>query len=125
MPRSDPKSVALEFNERINARDLDGLMSLMTEAHSFIDAAGRCIEGREACGEAWRRFFESFPDYSNHFESVAVHDDAVTVIGRSTCSDPRLEGGAIWTAPIRGERVSEWRVYHDTAPKRAALGIPA
>ena len=31
---------AMRFNEMINARDVDGLGALMTDDHTFVDAAG-------------------------------------------------------------------------------------
>ena len=47
----------------------------------------------------------------------------VSVIGRSTCSDARLAGPALWTATVRENKISEWRVYDDTASNRRALSI--
>ena len=32
--------VALKFNEKINQRNLDGLVDLMTDDHTFIDNSG-------------------------------------------------------------------------------------
>ncbi len=61
--------------------------------------------------EAWKGFFDSFPDYRNILESVTFKDDTVTLIGRSTCSDERLDGPAVWTAKMRANQVAEWRVY--------------
>jgi hypothetical protein len=50
----------------------------------------------------------------------------VIATGRSVCStDPRLDGPAIWAAETRGERVSEWRIYEDTAANRRRLGLEA
>lgn len=123
MARSDSEGVVLAFNGRINAGDVVGLASLMTRNHVFIDSAGTRLSGRATCRRAWERFFESFPDYRNHFESLATTEDRVTILGRSTCSDPRLEGRAIWTARIRGGKVAEWRVYEDTPDRRASLEV--
>ena len=50
--------------------------------------------------------------------------DELIAIGRSVCAiDPELDGPAIWTANVRGNRVSEWRVYEDTPENRLRLGI--
>jgi hypothetical protein len=40
MDAFDVMMVALRFNERINALDLEGLSSLMTSDHTFIDRDG-------------------------------------------------------------------------------------
>jgi ketosteroid isomerase-like protein len=119
----DPKATVVEFNRRINMGDLEGLVDLMTEDHRFVDTAGAEIEGRAACLEAWRGFFSAFPDYRNHFETVLVRGDRVIVRGRSKCSDPRLDGPALWSARIRAGRICEWRVYEDTSANRAAIRL--
>ena len=54
------ESLVLAFNEAINARDIDQLISLMTDDHRFIDSAGAVVAGKPACAEAWRGFFAAF-----------------------------------------------------------------
>ena len=121
----DPKLVVLRFNEAINARDLEGLVALMSEEHRFVDDAGQSIQGRAPAREAWRSFFATFPDYRNHFSSLESLDHAVIVLGHSTCSDPGLSGPAIWTAYVRAGVVAEWRVHEDTEETRKALFLRA
>jgi ketosteroid isomerase-like protein len=119
----DSRAVTVKFNEHINNRDLDGLAALMTEDHTLIDTAGHATCGRSKCLEAWRQFFTSFPDYRNIFDSLSEEDDRVVVIGRSTCSDVRLEGPALWVAKASADKLAEWRVYEDTPTNRRTLGI--
>ncbi|MFX1506067.1 MAG: nuclear transport factor 2 family protein [Promethearchaeota archaeon] len=108
MDSFDVMMIALKFNERINQRDLSGLVKLMTDDHIFIDNSGD-VDNME---EGWRQFFASYPDYRNIFTSVTVTDNVTVMIGYSTCSnEPRLNGPSMWTAKIRDRRVSEWRVY--------------
>jgi ketosteroid isomerase-like protein len=121
---SAPETVAARFNDCINRRDDDGLATLMSDDHRFIDAEGGSVSGKQACLDAWRGFFGSFPDYRNVFTSLTARDDVVTIVGYSECADPRLAGPALWTATIQGELVAEWRVYADTRQMRARLGIP-
>jgi ketosteroid isomerase-like protein len=118
-----PRDVALRFNQAINDRDLESLRALMTEDHRFVDTAGAAFEGRERAGEIWQQFFDGFPDYRNHFETLQEIGRLVVIAGRSTCSDERLAGPALWTAEIAGGKVREWRVYEDTPDQRAVLGI--
>ena len=40
MDEFDVMMVVLRFNERINARDLEGLVGMMTDDHFFIDSKG-------------------------------------------------------------------------------------
>jgi catechol 2,3-dioxygenase-like lactoylglutathione lyase family enzyme/ketosteroid isomerase-like protein len=121
MDAAAPEHVARLFNERINARDLDGLVALMAPEHVLIDSAGGRVEGRERAREAWRSFFAAFPDYQNHFDTVTARGDRVLITGRSICSHAELAGRALWSAIVRGDRVLEWRAYEDTAEQRAAL----
>src|SRR5262245_50281162 len=119
----DPRTLTIEFNNCINGRDLAGLEQLMTDDHTFIDTADRAIHGKADCLKAWRGFFESFPDYRNIFESVIAKDDRVIVVGRSTCSDVRLDGPALWVARASNAKLAEWRVHEDSPANRQALGI--
>ena len=121
----DPRELTIAFNEHINSRDLGGLAGLMTDDHAFIDSAESTIRGKAACVDAWRGFFASFPDYRNVFDRLVVRNDHVIVVGRSTCSDERLAGPALWLAKTRNDKVAEWRVYDDTPKNRRMLGIAA
>jgi len=123
MDEPDPKLVVLRFNERINARDIEGLVALMTEDHVFIDSADGRTEGRERAGNAWRGFFAAFPDYRNSFSALVSRGDRVYIAGRSSCSNPLLDGPALWMASIRGEEVAAWRVCDDTPETRRQLGL--
>jgi ketosteroid isomerase-like protein len=106
----DATAVATAFNERINARDVDGLTALMTDDHTFVDDAGTAVTGRPACAEAWTGFFAAFPDYRNVFETMTAEGDTVRVTGYSVCATPELAGPAVWTATVREGRVSRWQV---------------
>jgi ketosteroid isomerase-like protein len=115
---------ALAFNDAITARDIAALGDLMSDDHTFIDSAGRVTCGREDALEAWRGFFEAFPDYRNVWTTVTTRGERLTAIGQSVCAvDPRLDGPALWTARARAGKVLEWRVYEDTPDTRALLGL--
>jgi SnoaL-like domain len=120
------RRAAIAFNEAINRRDLDSLDGLMTDDHTFIDSDGNVLAGRSRVLEAWKGFFEAFPDYRNEWSRVIPRDGTVIAVGRSVCAtEPALHGAAIWTARIAGDRVSEWRVHEDTDSIRDDLGIAA
>ncbi len=73
--------MALQFNEYINNRDIGGLAKLMTDDHAFIDTGDNILRGKEKVPEAWKGFFDSFPDYRNMLDSVTFKDDTVTLKG--------------------------------------------
>jgi ketosteroid isomerase-like protein len=109
MDSFDIMMATLRFNEKINERDLEGLVALMTDDHTFIDNSGDVYKNMK---EGWREFFENYPDYRNVFTSVTVEDNVVVMLGYSTCSnEPCLNGPSMWTAKVHDGRVSEWRVY--------------
>jgi ketosteroid isomerase-like protein len=115
---------ALRFNEKINERDLDGLVELMTVDHAFIDKLGEIHKSRRVMKKDWKSFFDSYPDYRNIFTRVQVVEDGLVVMmGYSSCSHPPLDGPALWSAKLRGGQVSEWRVYEDKPENRRKLGI--
>ena len=103
--------IALEFNEKINQRDLEGLAGLMTDDHTFIDNSGEITKGKDVMKEGWKEFFEKYPDYQNIFTCVTTQNNVVIMVGYSTCSYKPLDGPNIWTTKVRDGRVSEWRVY--------------
>jgi ketosteroid isomerase-like protein len=105
------RQAAIAFNEAINRRDLHALGELMTEDHTFVDSGGNAVAGRQRVLEAWRGFFDAFPDYRNEWTDVTSAGDTVTAVGRSVCAtEPALHGPATWTARTAGGLVSEWRV---------------
>lgn len=116
-------NLVMSFNDCITRRDLGGLSKLMTDDHVFIDSANNTISGKDQCVEAWRGFFAAFPDYRNHFERVVLAGSEAVILGHSVCSDFRLAGPALWTAKIEDKLIAEWRVYEDTGPNRALLGL--
>lgn len=121
---NDGAAMAIRFNERISSGDLDGLAQLMSEDHTFIDTAGTEVIGKTACLEAWRGFFEAFPEYRNVFEAVSTKGNETAIAGRSFCpGHPELEGPALWTIVVHGDQVVKWRVYEDTAEVRLRLGL--
>jgi ketosteroid isomerase-like protein len=96
----------------------------MTDDHAFVDSADSVVSGRDEVLDAWRGFFEAFPDYRNVWTRLVPSGQAIVAIGHSVCpTEPKLAGPAIWRATVHGDRVAEWRVYEDTPANRAELGL--
>jgi ketosteroid isomerase-like protein len=105
------EAVVVAFNDAINRRDLAALTDLMHDDHRFIDATGASLDGKAACVDAWRGFFEAYPDYRNVFDEVHGDPEGIVhVRGRSECSVVELDGPARWTATVRDARVAIWHV---------------
>ncbi len=114
--------VALRFVERINARDLEGMVALMTDDHRFVDSLGKEVVGRERMRQGWEAYFRMVPDYSVEVRETYGKGRVVVLLGvaRGTyTADGRLraedawETPAAWRAVIREGRMAEWRVYAD------------
>jgi ketosteroid isomerase-like protein len=119
-----PTAVATEFNDHVNEANLRALASLMSEDHRFIDSLGNMVSGKPACIAAWNRFFQAFPGYRNTFERFHEVGHTVLITGFSHCPNHlELTAPAIWTATVIADRLTEWRVFEDTAVNRMALGI--
>jgi ketosteroid isomerase-like protein len=55
---SNAKEIALKFVECINKQDLDGLIALMTDEHTFIGfVIGDVTRGREKMIEGYTSYF--------------------------------------------------------------------
>ena len=122
---SRPEDVVLKFNQMINTQDLEGLSELMTADHTFIDSSDEVHAGKALMVAGWKEFFESYPDYRNHFVYLETRDKTVYILGHSTCSYEPLDGPAIWIARVVQEQIAEWRVYLDNEDNRRMLKLPS
>jgi hypothetical protein len=123
MNTKDPKLAAVEFNECINRRDLDGLSRLMTDDHTFIDRDGKAAQPKKVMIESWKQFFELFPEYKNAFTRVESKENLVVMLGYAFWSQEQPYDPAIWTALIHEDLVREWRIYADTEANRKAFNL--
>ncbi|RYG90000.1 nuclear transport factor 2 family protein [Loktanella sp. IMCC34160] len=121
--RNSPVEVVRLFNDCISRRDAEGLSELLTEDHVFIGSAGHAVSGKNACVDAWRGFFDAFPDYYNVIERMETKHNLVAVAGHSVCSDIRLHGPALWKAIVVDDRLAEWHVFDDTEENRRRLAL--
>ena len=107
-----------QFIERINAHDVEGLVSLMTEDHVFVDGLGNRVTGREAMSQAWGRYFAMCPDYHVSLEHTLHNGPLVAGFGSAggTIRGERWQIPAAWLAAVEAGAVREWRVYADNKP---------
>ncbi len=123
MSPTDPKLIALQFNEHINHQNISGISNLMTEDHRFIDRAGSVVKGKESMTRSWINFFESFPEYRNTFNKVESQNNLVILYGYATWKKGDDPDRAIWTAMIENDLVAEWRIYENTEENKKKFEI--
>ncbi len=119
----DPKLTALQFNEYINKQDIDGLSSLMTEDHVFVDRVGKGDKGNESMTKGWKGFFEMFPEYKNTFIRIQSQDDLVVIYGYAIWKKGSERDYVIWTAKIENDLVAEWRIYEDKEENKKKFNL--
>ena len=113
------KETVLVFIERINDHDVEGLGALMSDDHTFIDAHGNQISGREQMLTGWRGYFEWFPDYYIEITDVFQEGEAFALFGFAGGSFKGKQSEswrlpAAWKASVKDSRVALWQVFADT-----------
>ena len=115
-------SVFKSFVKAINQADISELERLMTEDHTFIDAAGKTERGREEMVKGWVWYFEMFPDYKIEIADIIQKDELIAAFGtakgtyngkRGLVSENVIKMPAAWRAIIKGGKVKIWQVYAD------------
>ena len=118
------KETVMEFVERINAHDVDGILGLMADDYRFINSAGDTFRGKAFMRATWRAHFAQYPDFQIRAERVLADDDAVAIFGWAQGTYSR-EGEILeenhWEVPAaflgiaRGGKMLHWQVFSDTS----------
>jgi ketosteroid isomerase-like protein len=113
------KETILAFIAGINAHDVEGLGALMSDDHTFIDAHGNQVSGREKMSAAWRGYFEWFLDYYIEVTDVFEEGENFAMFGFAGGSFKNKESEswrlpAAWKASVKDGRVALWQVFADT-----------
>jgi ketosteroid isomerase-like protein len=113
------KETILAFVERINARDVEGLGALMSDDHTFIDAHGNRISGKETMKAGWSGYFEWFPDYQIEVSEIFEDGTVFALFGFAGGAFKGLQSEswrlpAAWKASVRDGHVALWQVFADT-----------
>jgi ketosteroid isomerase-like protein len=131
MEAKEPVAVVLEFMDRINGTDVDGLCRLMTEDHVFVDGLGHRFTGREKMRAGWKMYFSWFPDYRVSHEEIFQEHGSVAIFGSASGtfavngklpSENYWKVPAAWKAVVRDGQIAEWRVYCDNQSVRKLMG---
>ncbi|HKV06213.1 MAG TPA: nuclear transport factor 2 family protein [Candidatus Acidoferrales bacterium] len=131
METRNPTTIVLEFIDKINAADVPGLCSLISEDHVFIDALGNRVQGREKMRAGFTGYFAWFPDYRISHEEIFEEPNAVAVFGSASGTyavsgrlpkENHWEIPAAWKAVVRNGLIAEWHVYCDNQPARKLMG---
>jgi len=113
------KEIILAFIDRINAHDVEGLGALMSDDHTFIDAHGNQVNGKQKMIAGWRAYFQWFPDYYIEVADIFEDDRKFGMFGFAGGSFQGKANAswrlpAAWRAAVKEGRLSLWQVYADT-----------
>jgi len=121
---TDMKDTILEFVERINAHDVDGILDLMSDDYRFINSAGDTFRGKAFMRATWRAQFVQYPDFQIRIDHVLADGGAVGLFGMA--SGPLTRDGEIldenhWEIPsaflgiAKDGKMIHWQVFSDTS----------
>ncbi len=120
--KSDDAPVS-DFIAAINRHDTAKIATLVTDDHSFVDAIGQQIKGKEKVLAAWAGYLQWFPDYTIDVEQLIRNSDTVAIFGYASGTFHQLKGDttkahwrlpACWRAVLQRGKISLWQVYADT-----------
>jgi ketosteroid isomerase-like protein len=110
------------FVKAINQGNASILESLMSEDHTFVDAAGTVEVGRDKMVSGWEGYFQMFPDYKIEIENILSDGNLVAAFGfaagtyngnRGMVAENRIEMPAAWKAIVEEGKIKHWQVYAD------------
>jgi|SRR5262245_55128342 len=113
-----------EFAAAINSHDPERIAALMSDDHTFIDAHGNEVTGRETMKAGWDSYFRLFPDYYIEIEDVLTKGEAAMAYGYAGAGigQKAWKIPASWRAIVRGEKIRVWQVYADTKIQFERMG---
>jgi ketosteroid isomerase-like protein len=121
--------VAMNFVERINAGDVDGLATLMAEDYVLTVFDEDPQRGREAGIAGWRGYCAAFPNYIIYPSRVAAAGERVALLGSTTGShlglpdDEERALTLIWVTEVRQGLIAAWTLIEDTPKTRVGFGL--
>ncbi len=122
--------IAIEFVERRNRRDFDGLVGLMTPDFRLRPGGAEVISGQEKARDALVGYVSLWPEFQIHVSDVHQVNHTVIIVGRTTGSCEQTPRGVeirqrrLYVAKVENGLVSEFRhLSEDTDAVRRDLGM--
>ena len=116
--------VLLDFIDAINHANVDTMVGLMADEHTFIDSRDNRYTGKENMKQAWIGYFNLFPDYKIEITGMLQKKSLFYLVGYAggTYKNQRNENNsnywripAAWSAIIKKNKVQRWQVYADNS----------
>ena len=113
----------LEFIEFINKHDIEGMASLMSDDHAFIDAHNNTYSGKDKMKASWQLYFEWFPDYTIEVSDIIQGGQCTAVLGFANGTYRNMQNPersnyfhlpSAWKVVVENDKIKLWQVYADT-----------
>ena len=122
--------LGIEFVERLNRRDFEGLSRLMAPDFRLRPGGDEMIDGPEEAKEALVGYTEAWPEFQIHISDVHLVGNTVVMVGRTTGSCEELSRGEeirdrrLYVAEVKNGLISMFRhIAEDTEEARRELGV--
>ena len=111
------------FVDAINGHNADKLYSLMTDDHTFIDAHGNEVSGKDKMKAGWTGYFQWFPDYKIEITDIFSNGETIAGFGFASGTYKGIKSDkdenywrlpAAWKALVSDNKIKLWQVYADT-----------
>lgn len=118
------RQTALAYIDAINAHDVNGIVSLLSEEFSYTNSAGDTVHGRSYMRQEWRRYFDQYPDFEIHVERVIADENGVAVFGSAegtyatAGADPESNHWHVRAAYMglsKGGKITVWQSFSDNS----------
>ena len=116
------KDIVRKYIEAINSHNIQAMRNLMTLDHTFIDAEGKEMKGREKILDGWPAYYDMFPDFKIKIESIIEDGSIVAVFGSTFATyngktgmkpENKICEPAAWKAVVKNQKLASWQVYTD------------
>ncbi|HEY4875603.1 MAG TPA: nuclear transport factor 2 family protein [Puia sp.] len=117
------KKIVYDFVNAINEHNVDKICLLMTYDHTFIDAHGNEMSGKDKMKVGWAGYFRWFPDYKIEITDIFSNGDTLAAFGftSGTFKGIKTEKNenywrlpASWKILLSNNKIKLWQVYADT-----------
>jgi len=114
--------ILLDFVDAINRADVDRMADLMADDPVFVDSRDNRTTGKENMKQAWKGYFNLFPDYKIEITGMLQKKSLFYLVGYAggTYMNMINENNTnywriptAWTAIIKKNKVQYWQVYAD------------
>jgi ketosteroid isomerase-like protein len=122
MENNTNKTVVIRFVKAINDHDVDGIINLMSEDHTFIDGMDNKSVGKNGMKEGWKGYYELFPDYQIEISVIVENASVIGLFGYASATYKNLTNKsnsnfwripAAWKAIVENNKIKHWQVYCD------------